>query len=608
MLAWFAETTLISTILASVALLVSRCPRLGPAARHVLWLMVLIRLLVPPLVCWPWATPLPWVWPEALRAPHTLVPEANAERSTQLQLANAEVFVPPPETYPLVEFLTTTDVDTLSRMTLLVWVAASVVLAVRQALQIVRFRRRFRWAVPAPGWMDDEARCIAQRLGLRSPEILVLPGQASPMVWFLGRPRLLVPRSLVEVLGRVAWRGVLAHELAHLLRRDHWVRRLVMTAGLIWWWNPLYWLTRRRLDAEAELACDEWAVAALPGGRFAYAEAILEVCRSLCSTDPTAPALSAVGSGAFLERRVTMILDEHKASRVSGWVLAVASLMFLVALPSWSAPASPVQHSMEPDALSLNSNRTLATTIGDDQVDAATGKRATELKRVRPDHEQPKQTLIEVRSILSDSLPQASVESPGRTVIAGLRYSDLDRLVASVPSIDKAIPVREIPGRIRNLEKVVDCRIVGTTHDFSGVNRIGMDRGRFIIAADDTKCRDYAVLGREIAKILFPTQDPVGQPVSIGPDTFIVVGVTGPRESDKNVYIPLNTSKARYGDLVVSARGGRSQMSQLSRIIVLAREGVKVEETAELINSTLKPFHPRGGVEVLIVKPGGGSK
>ena len=37
-------------------------------------------------------------------------------------------------------------------------------------------------------------------------------------------------------------RAVLAHELAHLRRRDHWVRRLEMVAAVFHWWNPLFWL------------------------------------------------------------------------------------------------------------------------------------------------------------------------------------------------------------------------------------------------------------------------------------------------------------------------------------------------------------------------------
>src|SRR5262249_9974179 len=133
-------------------------------------------------------------------------------------------------------------------------------------------------------------------------------------------------------------------------RRDHWVRRLELAAGLLWWWNPLYWLTRRRLDAEAELACDEWAVRAFPEGRLAYAEALLQVCRSLSTAETRVPALGVAGSGPSLERRVTMILSEQNPPIASNRVLLAAGVLALLALPGWSAPAASPRETNEPTA------------------------------------------------------------------------------------------------------------------------------------------------------------------------------------------------------------------------------------------------------------------
>ena len=84
---------------------------------------------------------------------------------------------------------------------------------------------------------------------------------------------------------------MLAHELAHLRRGDPWVARLLLVAGWLWWWNPLYWLARRRLDIEAELACDAWVVWALPDDRFVYAETLLDVSASAleCGGVPQGP-------------------------------------------------------------------------------------------------------------------------------------------------------------------------------------------------------------------------------------------------------------------------------------------------------------------------------
>jgi hypothetical protein len=55
MLEWFLETTIVTTVLAVVATLTYRLWSSTPSIRHVLWLVVLIKLVTPPLVAWPWA-------------------------------------------------------------------------------------------------------------------------------------------------------------------------------------------------------------------------------------------------------------------------------------------------------------------------------------------------------------------------------------------------------------------------------------------------------------------------------------------------------------------------------------------------------------------------
>ena len=332
---------MIALVLALVAVLAGRGLRLGPRARHALWLVVMIKLVTPPVLSWPWAARVAWP-PQGIagrpsgqgRVSHKLLaPVSNAAWSDEA--------AQPAATHFPAASLASVHSNMISRGTIGVWCVASAALALWQIGGVVRFSRRLGWAVPAPDWLVDEARTVAQRLGVYAPEILVVPGLATPMVWFLGRPKLLLPARLLESLGSVGWQGILAHELAHLLRRDHWVRRIELAAGLFWWWNPLYWLTRNRLDAEAELACDEWAVRVFPDGRLAYAEALLQVCRSLCHDRPPVPALGIAGAGRFLERRVTMILRDQVSFRASTPVLIGAGLLAVLALPSWSAIATP---------------------------------------------------------------------------------------------------------------------------------------------------------------------------------------------------------------------------------------------------------------------------
>ncbi len=51
-------------------------------------------------------------------------------------------------------------------------------------------------------------------------------------------------------------RAILAHEIAHLRRRDHWAVWLELIADVLWWWNPACYFIRRRLHETRESACD----------------------------------------------------------------------------------------------------------------------------------------------------------------------------------------------------------------------------------------------------------------------------------------------------------------------------------------------------------------
>ncbi len=371
MLGWFAETTLVASALAVVAILAGRLRSIGPTARHVLWLVVLIKMMTPPLVSWPWAAP--WrdlEWPNTSvevvsaclpRSQISLEPVARDHRRSERRRQAVPVAITSPETEVVVSaaplpakvtHFSLPDATTLKRWLVSVWLVISVILGIGQACRIIRFRRLLRGAVPAPDDLVEEAEQIGWRLGVPVPELLVVPDLGTPLLWCLGRPQLLLPGRLVKTLPLDRWRGILIHELAHLRRGDHWVSRLELAAGLIWWWNPLYWLTRARLDADAELACDAWVVWAQPKDRLAYAEVLFDLCATLSLAKSPAPMLGVAGSGRFLERRLTMILHDHVSCRLSPLGLLGACLLVLFALPSWSA-ANPVAVTNEGELISL---------------------------------------------------------------------------------------------------------------------------------------------------------------------------------------------------------------------------------------------------------------
>jgi beta-lactamase regulating signal transducer with metallopeptidase domain len=361
MLWWLAQNTVIAIVLAGIVALLCRYGRFSPAVRHALWLVVLIKLVTPPFVEWPWALPdlgqsfqpevpalvetpdvseSPPVMEEALAVilrgedPPVLPEMASSE------VMSEEASSPPNQVANMPGWQPTW----LASLTLYLWLAGVVGMGLLQLIRITRFRRLVARPQPAPRWLAKQVAKLAAKLQVKRLQALVVPGILSPCVWSLGRPKLLWPTSLLDRLSADCRRSVIVHELAHLRRRDHWIGWLLMVAECVWWWNPLFWYVRRQLRRHAELACDAWVVATLPGDRRAYAEALIEVTQLVSQTAAPVPALGmSSGARQDFERRLTMIMRDCVPCKVPLLGMVAIGLLALAALPGWSQLQPPIK-------------------------------------------------------------------------------------------------------------------------------------------------------------------------------------------------------------------------------------------------------------------------
>ncbi|WP_337173702.1 ABC transporter permease [Paludisphaera sp.] len=222
---------------------------------------------------------------------------------------------------------------------------------------------------------------------------------------------------------------------------------------------------------------------------------------------------------------------------------------------------------------------------------------------------------IIIRSVKPSDEAQASAGRPARILNYGIKYEDYDRIMATVPTIRKALPIREIRKGIRRLQHTLDGMVVGTTQDYAEFNRLEMERGRFLTAADNEKYQNYAVLASTTAKTLFPYEDPIHQTIKLGSDYYTVVGVTREREStagiggslaakdyNKDVYIPLNTCKVRFGERIINNRSGsmEAEETQLSQITLQVGNIDQVQPTVPLIKAAYEKYHPKKDVEMTV--------
>jgi hypothetical protein len=240
--------------------------------------------------------------------------------------------------------------------------AAAMVLL--HAVRIARFRRLLARGRPAPVLLTNAVAELAAHLGVRTPDVRLLPKLDSPVVCGLGRPLLLWPEELSAQLPAECQRAVIVHELAHLRRRDHWVAWLRAVAGCWWWWNPVYWFVSRQLGRDAELACDAWVVAALPEARRDYAEALLAVAGRRSRTAALAPAVGMSGSRRDFERRLVMVMRDSVPCKAPVLGLVAIGVLALGVLPGLSlsqqaekpkitAPAQPAQPATTPVAVQV---------------------------------------------------------------------------------------------------------------------------------------------------------------------------------------------------------------------------------------------------------------
>ena len=193
-----------------------------------------------------------------------------------------------------------------------------------------RMRRRGD-PVHAPVW-SEALRTMSDQIGVHiRPALKWSREVAAPVVIGFVKPAILLPMALASRLSSAQVEAVLAHELAHLRRRDPWALAVQRVVETVLFFHPAIWWMSHRMEAAREEACDDLVLAA--GCDPAdYAEALV-----ICSefrlernglSSKLAPHLAATGKGgAHLRRRVLRLIGNGDDGAVrlgrTGWVLGL---------------------------------------------------------------------------------------------------------------------------------------------------------------------------------------------------------------------------------------------------------------------------------------------
>ena len=349
--AWLLRSTLQASMLIGLILLVQITLRskLGPRWSHALWLVLLLRMV------------LPWA-PQSRASIFNLIPQSVPQRQTEYapaQPAN-ENFKPPvadeknAEATPVSASGNSQEVTVISgprqgetsplktalfqpaNVAPLAWLAGALVLGIyicASNFALLRIVRRER-PLTEQKILDLLEDCKAE-MGIRTILAVVATDKVkSPSLFGFVRPRLLLPAGMIEALSPQELRYVFLHELAHLKRHDIYLGWLMSILQVLHWFNPLVWLAFYRMRADRELACDALVLSRTESSPAKdYGRTIVSLLERFSCSQPLPAVAGILETKAQLKRRITMIAqfkrNSYRWSPLAGVLMVVLACISL---------------------------------------------------------------------------------------------------------------------------------------------------------------------------------------------------------------------------------------------------------------------------------------
>lgn len=209
------------------------------------------------------------------------------------------------------------------------WIVGTVVVFLVWWLRWLQVFRAKRAATPMRRGLElNFLRTLGSSICMRHIPMLLVEGHVEPGVFGVFRPVLLWPINISKELTESQLRGIIAHEVWHVRRRDNLLAAVQMFIEALFWFHPLVWWLGARQMEERERACDE-GVLELGGEPSAYAEGILKTCK-FCVEAPL-PCVAGV-NGSNLKKRITRIMNQQNISTLSRTKKLVLSTLAVTAI------------------------------------------------------------------------------------------------------------------------------------------------------------------------------------------------------------------------------------------------------------------------------------
>jgi beta-lactamase regulating signal transducer with metallopeptidase domain len=312
-------------LVVAVHILIKLAGELNGSTRGLVWLATLVAMPLIPVLYW--------------AKPVNKAPTAVTAQATLPQTPSAAV--PAPVETSAVEPIDLPVSHDAPFAVLTLYLVISGLMFLRLGASYLRIRRLRRRAQPAPPEIQARLRHWLARCPTdRHVELGISDNLKSPVALGFFRPVILMPTALLLELSEEELDDLWVHELAHIRRYDDWSNLLQQVLKALLFFHPAVHWVCARLKFEAEVACDEWVVAAQGPKSYARCLAKLIELRRW-------QRVALLSNGAFLSkaqvlRRVELLLDQSRrnATGLSGFTaVAIVLLTAGIALQVSHAPA-----------------------------------------------------------------------------------------------------------------------------------------------------------------------------------------------------------------------------------------------------------------------------
>jgi beta-lactamase regulating signal transducer with metallopeptidase domain/Tol biopolymer transport system component len=357
---WLLQATLSGSVVVGLILLAQKLfgGRLGPRWSHALWLVLLIRLVLP--ATFPGQIDLLGFFSSSDQQVERQQPSEAGKDQAAPKVSDESLPVSGQKQEPVVgrqeqttpaPQMMTADLQnqpkpwlaSFLRILPFVWAAGALVIGL-----YILMSNFFLWRIVKRErpLLDQKTLELfeecKEQIGVQIIVGLIPSAQIkSPALFGFVRPRLLLSKEMLEEASREEMRYIFLHELAHLKRRDIYLGWLTSLLQILHWFNPLVWFAFYRMRTDRELSCDAFVLSRTGKEESQeYGQAIVGLLRRFSRSRPL-PALAGIlENTSQLKRRITMITrfkkDFYQWSPLAIFlILALGFVAFSFAVGRW---------------------------------------------------------------------------------------------------------------------------------------------------------------------------------------------------------------------------------------------------------------------------------